>query len=189
MRDVIFRHETLKTVRKARAGACFEGAAVLEEQTSTHALNATKQTVFSLPICGSLSLSDTVTSTCYFIHQLVIPVGWYPLIPKLYQESAPGGCLKWAVDAASMFLYANRFGKNQLLVRARILYSSALNATNVAISDPFERLEDETICAILVLNIINVSVNGNETFSDYIDQAAGYHWGNELRIRHARRRV
>ena len=155
-RDVIFRDETLKTMRKASVGVIFENTAVSEEHTSPHDLNVTVQKMSSPPVYGSLRLSDAVTSTYYFMHQLVIPVGWYPLIPKFYQESGPEGCLKWAVDAASMFLYANRTGEDHLLIQARTLYSSALNAINITISDPVERLRDETLCAILILNIIDV---------------------------------
>ena len=59
-----------------------------------------------------------------------------------------------------MFLYANRTGKDHLIVHARKLYSFALNATNIAISHPSESLKDETLCAILVLNIIDVGVDG-----------------------------
>ena len=158
-RDVIFRHETLKTVRKAGAGANSETAAVFEEQTSTHTTNNAKKRVIQPQLYDSLRLSDTAMSTCYFIHQLVIPVGWFSLIPKLYQESKVGGCFKWAIEAASMFLYANRTGKDHLLSRARTLYSAALKALNTAISDPFESLRDETFCAILVLNIIDVGAN------------------------------
>ena len=158
-RDVIFRHETVKTVRKASAGSFSEDPAALDKQTSTDTLNDAKKRLFSLPVPSSLRLSDTVISTCYFMHQLVIPVGWFPLIPQLYQVSESGGCLKWAVDAASMFLYANRTGNDQLVVPARTLYSSALNATNIAISDPVERLKDETFCAILILNIIDVNID------------------------------
>ena len=83
-RDLIFRHETLKTVRRASAGAFFEAATVLQGYTGAHTLTAGKKRVISLPVHDSLRLSDTVTATCYFIHQLVIPVDWFPLIPKLY---------------------------------------------------------------------------------------------------------
>ncbi len=172
---MIFRDETMKTVRKANARAFYEDNTIFKEQRSNNALNATKEIMIWLPINGPLRLPDTMTSTCYFMYQIVIPVGWFPLIPKLYQESRPGGCLKWAVDAASMFLYANRTGKNQLLVQARDLYSSALKATNIAISSPFESLKDETFCAILVLNIIDVSTGWNGKFGNDTDQAAGYY--------------
>ena len=160
--DVIFRHETLKTVRKASAEAVPEAASVFAEQTSIHTVSAARKMVIQPQIYDSLRLSDTVTSTCYFIHQVVIPVGWFSLIPKLYQDSDERGCIKRAVEAASMFLFANRTGKGQLLVWARKLYSSALTATNIAISDPFESLRDETFCAILVLNIIDVGAVQNQ---------------------------
>ena len=160
----MFRHETAKTV-KASVRSVFEAVAVFEEQ-STDILK--KRPISPLNLCP-LTLSDTITSICYFMHQMVIPVGWFPLLPKLYQQSERGGCLKWAVDTASMFLYANRTGNDQLLVRARTLYSSALNATNIAISNPLERLKDETFCAIPVLNIIDVSTGGNKNIGDDVD--------------------
>ena len=175
-------------MRQANAGAISEAATVPEVQ-STHNLDDARKTVLLPAIHGSLRLSDTVTSTCYFIHQLVIPVGWFALIPKLYQDSEEGGCFKSAVEAASTFLYANRTGKDHFFARARSMYSSALTATNIAISDPFESLRDETFCAILVLNIIDVSTVGDATLSRYVDHAAGHHWGHELCIRYSCRWV
>ena len=182
-RDAIFRHANVRAVHEASAGAFVGAAAVIEERTSADNSNAAENRVDFLPIHSPLRLSDTITSTYYFMHQVVIPVGWFPLIPQLYQESGPGGCLKWAVDAASMFLFANRTGKDQLLVQARNLYSLALNAINLAISDPFERLKDETFCAILILNIIDVSTNEIQSSNSDIDQPTGYYWGQELHIR------
>ena len=126
-----------------------------------HEENAARPRVNVLPLQGPLRLSDTMVSTCYFMHQLVLPVGWFPLIPKLYQECELGGCFKLAVDAASLFLFANLTGDDQLLVQARTCYGLALNATNYAISDPSKRLRDETFCAILILNIIDVSIDHN----------------------------
>ena len=152
-------------MRKVGAGANSKTAAVFEEQTKTNTVDDAKKRVIQPHMYESLRLSDTATSTCHFIHQLVIPVGWFSLIPKLYQESKAGDCFKWAVEAASMFLYANRTGKDHLLSRARTLYSAALKALNTAISDPFESLRDETFCATLVLNIIDVGANLNESFS------------------------
>lgn len=84
-----------------------------------------------------------------------------------------GRCFKWPVEAASIFLYANRTGKDPLLVRARSLYSLALKATNSTISDPPESLKDETFCAILVLNVIDVGADSSESIRNHIDQAAG----------------
>lgn len=146
----------MRTVRKASAGVLSETTAVPEEQISRHIVNPAKKMVIQPRIYDSLTESDTAASTCYFLYQLVIPAGLFSLIPKLYQESKVGGCFKWAVEAAAMFLYAHRTGKVHLLSQARTLYSSALKALNIAISDPFESLRDETFCAILVLNIIDV---------------------------------
>ena len=160
-REAIFRDETAKTVRKANAGAFSDVPAVVDVRTNSRSLDAAKQRMVPSSMHHPLSLPDKVRSTCYFMRQLVLPVGWFPLIPKLYQASGPGGCLRWAVEAASMFLFANRIGRGDLLIQARTLYGLALDATNLAISDPLGSLSDETFCAILVLNVIDVSTNRN----------------------------
>lgn len=157
VQDAMFRHQTVKIASKAVSRVFFEGISVHEEQRNEPVSYAAEQSLPPPPIRDSLGLSDTFTSTCYFMHQLVISVGWFALIPKLYEASGPGECLKRAVDAASMFLYANRTGKVQLSLQARHLYSFALSATTTAISDPMERLRDETLCAILILSITDVS--------------------------------
>ena len=158
----MFRHETVRIARKTNAGTFFEDTSVRGEQINIRNEHGPTPRDSTLSLQGSLRLSNAMISTCYFMHQFVLPVGWFPLIPKFYQENGQGECFKWAVDAASLFLFANRNGDHQMLLQARTLYSSALTATNTAISDPSERLKDETFCAILILNIIDVSMSEKE---------------------------
>ena len=75
---------TAVVVGKKSAGVFIEAAATLKEQRDTHTLNLAKKKMFSSPIHCALGLFDALTSTCYLMHQLVIPVGWFPLIPTLY---------------------------------------------------------------------------------------------------------
>lgn len=159
----MFRDETTKTTYKANVGRHLD---VYTTELKTHRMNTARQKSLELPIQGSLRLSETLLSTCYFMRQMVLPVGWFPLIPKFYQEFGQEGCFRWAVDAASLFLFGNRNGDDQLLVRARTLYGMALHATNVAISDPIESLRDETFCAILILNIIDVRIDKESSIGD-----------------------
>ena len=64
-----------------------------------------------------------------------------------------------------MFLAANQFDDTRLAFQARHIYGSVLQAMNTVLADPEKRLQDETLCSILMLNILD-DITGQKSFVD-----------------------
>ena len=115
-----------------------------------------------LPLYPPIDLSFEQLSIFQFFDQLSMStpegkaVGWLYFLPQLYQDASAESCLIWTIKAAAYFLFENHFHTSQLLIKARECYGMALRSTNAAIQDPVEKLKDETLCTILLLNILDV---------------------------------
>ena len=116
-----------------------------------------------MTLACAVMLSNETVLTCYFFDQVLMPVGWYRHLPETYQNSPSGHCLRLTVTAAAMFLASHQLNDKQLLQSARRVYSSALQKVNQTLAHPERRLEDETLCAILILNVID-DINGQNSF-------------------------
>lgn len=94
----------------------------------------------------------------FFFDQIVCPnIGWYAYLPPLYLNYARPSYLTNAVHSAALFVLANQQrDQSTLMTQARLTYSSAVTAVNFALGNDSERLRDEVLCTVLILNFIEV---------------------------------
>ena len=65
-------------------------------------------------------------------------------------------CLRAAIQAASLAIYANRTGDKALPRAARTHFGSALRGVQAALHDPKEVVRDETLTAVTLLGMYEV---------------------------------
>lgn len=98
------------------------------------------------------------TLIAFFFNQITCPdIGWSPYLPGIFRDSPSDGQLYASVQAASLFVLANQQRGDALMtVSAWNYYGHALNTLDQAINNQCERLKDDVVCTILVLNLIEV---------------------------------
>ncbi len=124
-------------------------------------MNSDRLLVWKLTRLRKLSNQEILIG--HFFDQVLIPVGWYTHLPQLYQRSPDTGPLRLTIRAASFFLAANQSHDDQIRREARVAYGMGLNALNASISNSQQQLQDETLCAILILNVLD-DINGLQSF-------------------------
>jgi hypothetical protein len=102
-------------------------------------------------------LSSTDIMTEYFFEQLVMPNTWLAGLPELYSHACEHSAIRYAIQAASMFLLGNQSGDHMALATARRQYGRCLQLINTALGDVNEKIKDETICSVLVVHLISVN--------------------------------
>lgn len=97
--------------------------------------------------------------TAFFFDQFICPdTGWYAYLPRLYQNTPANSYLFGSIQAASLFVLANRRpNHSELMARASRDYGDTLRKLNAALGDQNERLKDQMLCAVLILILIEVS--------------------------------
>ncbi len=105
-----------------------------------------------------MALYNVDVLTQYLFDQIVMPETWLSLLPTLYSRSDDKSPLKSSIQTASLFLMANQTSDYTAMARARESYSRSLSLLNTQMREHDEMLEDDIICTILVLHLINVSL-------------------------------
>ena len=97
-----------------------------------------------------------VLETFFFGQIVCSDAGWSAHLRPLYLNHARPGYLDSSVKAAALFALGNQHHDPSMVDQARTTYSDALTALNLALGDEKERLKDEVLCTVLVLNLIEV---------------------------------
>lgn len=103
-------------------------------------------------------------SLCYFVHQHIIPPspdlpfpGHLDFLPDLYIRSDEDSCIRPAMQATA-YLSLSYFSKSTLLhIKARGAYLAALNSVNRAMHSEESVGRDETLSAVMLLSLFEVS--------------------------------
>ena len=109
----------------------------------------------------TLSVSFSDQATCFFFYNFVVvnlgfSRGHLDAIPILIQR--PGnGALVATVISVGMAALSNTKAAPQVMVAARQSYVKALRLINTALRDPVESKTDQTLSAILLLGLFEVS--------------------------------
>ena len=139
-----------------------------DQSITTQSASLIQWITSSKSLACTLNLPGETILTCYFFDQVLMPSGWHSYLPQLYSRSPQTGCLRLTVAAASLYLAANQTKDDSLALQAGSIYDSVLQTTNAAIDHSQQRLQDETLCSVLILNILD-SITGQSSF------AAGTH--------------
>ena len=109
----------------------------------------------------TLSVSVHDQATCFFFYNFVVvdlglSRGHLDELPTLIQ--CPGnGALVATVTSVGMAALSNTKSAPQVMVAARQSYAKALRLINAALRDPVESKTDQTLSAILLLGLFEVS--------------------------------
>lgn len=83
--------------------------------------------------------------------------GYLNLLLPLYNRTLPSSPLHLATKAVALAAYGNYPGKHQLMSDAAKAYGEALSKLNEDLRDPVTGSKDETILAILLVSLYEVS--------------------------------
>lgn len=83
--------------------------------------------------------------------------GYFAFLPEMYQASQIGSGLSLAIQAASYAAMANRSNLFWLEEKARSMYGQALTSVNQLLRRSEEATKDDTIVAVLLLVVFEVS--------------------------------
>jgi hypothetical protein len=166
----MFQHENAHTVAKAggrraartttlpRRGEVFVRAAA--------AAPATPPSLAPSPwLPPQVSETAQGAAVCLLLDRFRVdlPAGGYDFafmdfLRELYREHAIGSCLWLATEAFAAGYFAGQTaeGRSRSRKRAKLLYGTALQSMNRALSDPARAVEDGTIGAVLILGIYEV---------------------------------
>ena len=185
--DVLFRDETVKVTQRASQthqiqldtsisntdhfgpntsfrpssdARSLSAADLTAQKTFTNAVRL-RQAALPTPL-QNLYLSGELIMTQNFFEQIVMDQTWLSFLPQLYYRTTNKLTINHAIHAASLFLFANKSGDYAAMNAARRSYGRSLTLLQTTLLDPLERVKDETLCAILLLHLINVSFDANQ---------------------------
>jgi hypothetical protein len=98
-----------------------------------------------------------VLETFFFDQIVCSDAGWSAHLRPLYLNDERPCYLVGSVKAAALFALGNQHHDLSVVEQARKAYSDALTTLNLALDDEGERLRDEMLCTVLVLNLIEVN--------------------------------
>lgn len=145
---------------------------VLHDQTYSAKLaierrqkRASRKNLPSLTIPMSLAEQEDSHALCFFISSYVIyprdprtDRGFMELLPLFFADLKPNGPLSTTLYAVANSFFAawERRARDFETPAMQVAYGKALKATRTALSDPFERLSDETLMAVCLLGLYEV---------------------------------
>ena len=105
-----------------------------------------------------ISLPSADSMVEYFFDQMAMGNTWLSGLPYLYARSCDTSAIRHALRAASLLLLGNQTGDHKATYAARRSYGHCLKLLNYALNDPDQKLQDETLCTILVIHLIGASI-------------------------------
>lgn len=118
----------------------------------------------SVPV--PLSESEDSHALCFFVSSYVLRPhdprtdrGITELLPLFFADMKPGTPLSLTLSAVSRSIFAGweRRVRNFEIPMTQLAYGKALTATRAALADPVQRLSDETLMAVCLLGMYEVS--------------------------------
>lgn len=167
---MVFRDETKKVVRKAKAAKTQDrgsssamttpnkGVNLFESSTMAAdvAVDLTTQAQNQIAI-RNLSTSIDDQSTCFFFNHFSHSNARLNFLPAVYGQLTPSSPLVKIVTSIGMAALANRVESPELVFAARQKQTSVLRAINFALQDREEARTDSTLVTVLLLGIFEVN--------------------------------
>lgn len=111
-----------------------------------------------------MSNTPEYAATCVFFYNVVVinqhpdtRRGFMQALLPLYNEARPGSLLDLAVTTVSLAMFGMSRRTQDFVQLGHKAFSKALLATGKAIEDPTDSLKDETLMAVLLLSLFEVS--------------------------------
>ncbi|KAF2867965.1 hypothetical protein BDV95DRAFT_166335 [Massariosphaeria phaeospora] len=151
--DVIFRNETGRVIRLARASQAesrFGWQVAISHQPS---LFTTTQ--LSPPPINEVGAGFFFSNlTC---DEPPFSKSYHAWLVGLYYNSCPNPALRDAIEAAGMAAMSNKFYEPAVASKSKELYGKALSATRHTLGDSGLSLTDSTLLTVIILGLFEVS--------------------------------
>jgi hypothetical protein len=131
-------------------------------QPSSQGLTKSTSITDALILTSTLQNDVAYQSTClYFATYVYNPRlshnrDDFYFLPKMFATANPDSCLHQAVKLIGLAVYANRWNPAGFEKQIRARYAHVIQATNAALQDPVEYLQDETLMAVWLLGAFEV---------------------------------
>lgn len=168
--SMVFRDETTKVVRKAKAAKTQDGGSSSAMITMNEGLNLFESSTMVADVAVDLttqvhnqidirnpSTSIDDQSTCFFFNYLGHSNTRLPVLPTVYEQSTPSSPLVTIVTSIGMAALANRVKSPEMVLAARQKQTSVLRAINFALQDREAARADSTLITVLLLGVFEVN--------------------------------
>ena len=140
-----------------------------EQDALQHSFNeesaASFETAFTLLFEPNSSTLEDLAVCSFMSNFVLIPRhreafrGFLDALPTLFNNAPNGSVLPLATSALSLAIAGGRSSCSREAILSAKNFGKALVETNKAIRDPVESLKDETLMAVLVLSLYEVSLS------------------------------
>lgn len=169
---MVFRDETKKVVRKAKAAKTANRSSSSAAITLDEAANPSERSTGDVGVSLGLitqaynqidirnpPIALDEQGTCFYFHNFTVSGVRSPfnLLPAFYKQVAPGSPLAEIIMCIGMAAMAHKFKCPEMMFVARRRQTSVLRAVNVALRYREEAKTDSTLMTVLLLGTFEVN--------------------------------